>query len=80
MCFHLTWRGSLHIHTTRGSGLSTGLFPLAVVLRVFHFLTCVAQIAQDAHAVLDRLVVDVILAYGGLHNVQDGLDKTLAFS
>ena len=51
-----------------------------MILRVLDLLTGVTKVTQDTHAVLHRLVVNVVLPYGRLHDVQDRLDESFTFS
>ena len=73
------WHPRFKIRTPRGSKLFARLLPLLMILWILHLLTCVAQVTQDAHTVLHRLVIDVVLANGCLDDVKHGFDETLAF-
>lgn len=53
---------------------------MLVVVGIFHLLTPVRQVAQDAHAVLDALVADVGLVDGRLDHVQQRVHQALVLT
>lgn len=70
----LTFRGR------RDPVLHRGLDRVLVVVRVLHLLAAVAQVPQDAHAVLHDLVADVGLLDRRTHYVEQRVHQALALT
>lgn len=51
-----------------------------VVIRVLHFLAAIAQVPQDAHAILDDFVADVRLLDRRAHHVEQRVHQALALA
>ena len=51
-----------------------------VIVGVLHLLGAVGEVAEHAHGVLDALVVDIGALDGVADQVEQGVDKALAFA
>lgn len=60
--------------------LNRRLDRMFVVIRILHLLATIAQVSQDAHAILHYLVPDVRFLDGGSDHVEEGVHQTVALS